>query len=215
MTGRQALRIALWLGSVALAVFVIIRISSALNSTIIERIMETHASLVGAIVFAALGLYTVLIAIPFVPGAEVGMALLSTFGAAIAVEVYLATVLGLLIGYWAGRLIPVQVTARALNGVGLTRAGRWLDSIAELPPEEIAHHILDRVRPGVTGRLMAWRYVALIVLINMPGNIVFGGGGGIALAAGLSRLFSPLWFLVAVLIAVVPVPLGVLLMGSE
>lgn len=34
------------------------------------------------------------------------------------------------------------------------------------------------------------RYVALAVLLNIPGNVVIGGGGGIAFAAGMTRLFS-------------------------
>jgi len=61
--------------------------------------------------------------------------------------------------------------------------------------------------PLVLRGLLRYRYVALAVAINTPGNVILGGGGGLALMAGLSRLFSPLPFLLTVLIAVLPVPL--------
>jgi hypothetical protein len=45
------------------------------------------------------------------------------------------------------------------------------------------------------------------VLINLPGNMLVGGGGGIALVAGMTRLFSWPAFLLTVAVAVAPVPL--------
>jgi hypothetical protein len=53
------------------------------------------------------------------------------------------------------------------------------------------------------------------VAINLPGNIVIGGGGGIALMAGLSRLFSPSGFVVTVAIATLPIPLAWLIFGEN
>ena len=61
--------------------------------------------------------------------------------------------------------------------------------------------------PKVLKILLLYRYLALALAINMPGNIVLGGGGGIAMMAGLSRMFDPLPFLLTVLIAVLPIPL--------
>ncbi|MGB3315212.1 MAG: hypothetical protein WBB85_12430, partial [Albidovulum sp.] len=57
-------------------------------------------------------------------------------------------------------------------------------------------------------------YVLLALLINLPGNSLLGGGGGILLLAGMSRLFSPLATLATVAIAVAPVPILVYLMGE-
>jgi hypothetical protein len=48
-------------------------------------------------------------------------------------------------------------------------------------------------------------------LINMPGNSLIGGGGGIAMAAGYSRAFSYPAFLACAAVAVAPVPGLVLL----
>ena len=55
---------------------------------------------------------------------------------------------------------------------------------------------------------MRYRYPALAIAIAMPGNIVLGGGGGIALAAGLSRTFHPALFVLTVALATLPVPLA-------
>jgi hypothetical protein len=48
-------------------------------------------------------------------------------------------------------------------------------------------------------------------LINMPGNTVIGGGGGIAMAVGYSRTFTYPGFLACAAVAVAPVPALVLL----
>jgi len=53
-----------------------------------------------------------------------------------------------------------------------------------------------------------WRYLALMVLFNLPCNSMLGGGG-IALAAGMSGLFSFPRSVGTVLIAIAPVPLSV------
>jgi hypothetical protein len=63
--------------------------------------------------------------------------------------------------------------------------------------------------------LLRHRYLALAVLVNLPGNIVIGGGGGIALVAGASRLYSLPRFVATIAIAVSPVPLAVLVFGKE
>jgi hypothetical protein len=63
-------------------------------------------------------------------------------------------------------------------------------------------------------RLARHRYVALAVLINVPGNAVIGGGGGLAFAAGMSGVFSIPAFLITVAIAVLPVPLAIYAFGA-
>lgn len=58
-----------------------------------------------------------------------------------------------------------------------------------------------------------YRYVALALLINTPGNAMVGGGGGLSFAAGLSDVFTLPKFLLTISIAVLPVPLAVFLFG--
>ena len=43
-------------------------------------------------------------------------------------------------------------------------------------------------------------------MINMPGNTVLGGGGGIAMAIGYSRTLTFREFLICAAVAVAPVP---------
>ncbi len=147
---------------------------------------------------AVLLLYAGLLALPFVPGAEIGIALLVLFGVAMALPVYVATVLGLSLAFLAGR----RAAPRAA-GPGLAEEPGTPDRFASL---RVAVGTLRWFAP-----VMRFRWVAVIVLINTPGNTVIGGGGGIAMAAGYSRAFPFPMFLASIAVAVAPVPLAVLL----
>jgi len=59
------------------------------------------------------------------------------------------------------------------------------------------------------------RYLLLGILLNLPGTSLIGGGGGIALVAGLSRLFSFPAFILTIVIATAPIPLAVYLYGTD
>lgn len=146
---------------------------------------------------AILVLYVALLAMPFVPGAEIGLALMVVFGAVIALPVYIATVAALSIAFAVGR-------SASRRGVAETggREGPASDGLGGL---QARPRTLRWLRP-----LMRFRWLALIVLINTPGNSVLGGGGGIAMAAGYSRSFTYPAFLACVALAVAPVPVAVL-----
>ena len=62
---------------------------------------------------------------------------------------------------------------------------------------------------------MRFRYVTVALAINTPGNIAVGGGGGIMLVAGLSRLFSIPAMLLVIALATAPVPLAVWVWGVD
>ena len=53
--------------------------------------------------------------------------------------------------------------------------------------------------------------LAIAILVNLPGNYILGGGGGIAIACGTRRRISWKGFLVTIILAVSPVPLLVYL----
>ncbi len=78
---------------------------------------------------------------------------------------------------------------------------------AEQRFEVLIEHAPKRVVPV----FLKHRYIALIVALNVPGNAVIGGGGGIALLAGMSSLFTFPRFLASVSLATVRVPLVVIL----
>ena len=75
----------------------------------------------------------------------------------------------------------------------------------------IAQRRLGRTTAGrLAALLFDHRYLTLAVCLNVPGNSVLGGGGGIALLCGLSRQFSWRSFLLILAIATSPVPILVL-----
>lgn len=165
-------------------------------------------------VWATCALYGFLISLPFVPGVEIGIGLLSMFGASVAPHVYVATIGGLTLAFAAGRLIPVGALGRLAGALRLRRAETFFLRIAPLPPHERLDVILATAPTHWLPWLIRHRYIALAILLNLPGNAVIGGGGGIALAAGLSRLFNVPAFLAVVAVAVSPVPILVWMFGG-
>ena len=91
--------------------------------------------------WALLVLYTVLLVMPFVPGVEIGLALLLVFGAAMAWPVYGATVLALSIAFAAGRLAS---GSRSLTSFGnVPRASEAVTSIVDAPHAHDPHMLTD------------------------------------------------------------------------
>ena len=58
-------------------------------------------------------------------------------------------------------------------------------------------------------------YVALALAVNTPGNSIIGGGGGILMLAGVLRLFHWSGILLTLMIATLPIPLAVFVIGTE
>lgn len=158
--------------------------------------------------------YVLLIAVPFMPGVEIGISLLMLKGAAIAPFVYIATVLGLLLAFTAGRCLPHSWLRSVLADLRLRRACALVDRLAPMSREERLVHLVASVPDWLKPLVGRWRYVLLALLINLPGTVVIGGGGGIAFTAGLSRLFRPSWTALTFALAVLPVPISVWLVGS-
>ncbi|MDX1604801.1 MAG: hypothetical protein R3202_01340 [Candidatus Competibacterales bacterium] len=158
--------------------------------------------------------YTLLMAFPFVPGVEIGLGLIAMFGPPIVFLVYCCTVAALSLSFLVGRLIPEKVLVRLLGDLRLHRTSRLLAQLETLDTEQRLRLLLSRAPTRWVPGLIRWRYVAIALAFNLPGNVIIGGGGGIAMMAGMSRLFDPVKFLLTVLIAVSPVPLFVLLLGD-
>ena len=157
--------------------------------------------------------FVVLLAMPFVPGAEIGLAMLTAFGAAIAPLVYVATVLALCLSYTIGRILPKTVLVRLLEAIRTHRAADLVARAAPLSRDERLAMLLEGAPPRIVALALRHRYVALALALNLPGNALIGGGGGIALLAGFSGLFDPLPTVLAFAIAVAPVPLAILILS--
>ncbi len=158
--------------------------------------------------------YTLLIAVPFVPGVEIGLSLITLLGPAIVFLVYVCTVVGLLISFLVGRLVPLRGLIALLDELSLKRASLLLARIEPMAREERLQFLLSKGPQRYVPLLLRHRYLALALVVNLPGNIVIGGGGGIALVAGVSRLYSLPGFLITVLLAVSPVPLAIGIFGK-
>jgi len=150
--------------------------------------------------------YSVLIAVPFVPGIEIGVILLMVHGGQIAPAVYMATVAGLGLAYTAGYWLPPRLLAGFLLGLRLDRTAALVSATGTQSPKRRLARLRARLRPKIGKILIRQRYLLLAILINLPGNAIIGGGGGIALTTGLSRLCAPLPTLATFIVAVAPVP---------
>lgn len=162
-------------------------------------------------IMTATAVYILLMATPFMPGVEIGLSMLMVFGARIAFLVYVSTVLALLLAYLIGRFIPPSFIARTFAAFGLVRAEAFINRMSALSAEDRLALLVEQSPTRVLSALIRHRFVALAVVLNVPGNVVIGGGGGIALIAGMSRLFPLTAYSVTILIAVAPVPLVITL----
>lgn len=163
-------------------------------------------------IWLGIAIYTILLAIPFVPGIEISLALLAAFGGAVAFQVYLGTLAAFLLAYAAGRVLPLTVLTWLFRSVGLTSAERMIERLRPLSGKERLAMIVEQAPSRYIPLLLRYRYVALVLAMNLPGNAVLGGGGGIALLAGLSGMFSFPFFVLATGIAALPIPVAATLL---
>ncbi len=166
---------------------------------------DLHVMIVGVVFYAAL------MAIPFVPGMEISLALLAVFGAKVAMAVYAATVAALALSCLVGRLLPLSLIATLFGSLSLQRAKGLVQRLQPLSAGQRFEVLIEHAPKRVVPVLLKHRYIAIIVALNVPGNAVIGGGGGIALLAGMSGLFTLPRFIASVSLAALPVPLFVML----
>ncbi len=149
-------------------------------------------------------IYALCLAVPFVPGVEIGLLLMIIFGRSGILMAYLATVIGLTVAFSVGLYLrshfrdyvplkALRARARRFSRVGSdqlseSHSGRWL------------HEKIRRHKP-------LYPYLLTGVLFNIPGNWLIGGGGGIALMGGLSGQMRWLPFVLMVMLATCAVPL--------
>ena len=173
------------------------------ESTTMAADNTLNIGLIAALLLA----YALLIAVPFVPGVELGLSLLLLEGPVAAPWVWLATVGGLALAYGAGLMLPAARIAAGLRDIRQNRAAALVDEVAPLNTQGRIDLLCKRLPGWLAPLALRHRYVLLGLLINIPGNALIGGGGGIGMIAGLSRIYAPLPTLLTFAIAVSPVPL--------
>ena len=206
------LRTALRLAVIALAA---VLVNLALNWVLMELATPAGRNVHHLVVALSLLAYAALMAIPFVPGIEIGLSLLMMQGPEIAPFVFAATFTGLSTAYLAGRFMPYRPLCAMFADLGLTSASRLLMRVQPLGREERLALLRANLPRWLGPHLLRWRYLTVALALNLPGNAFIGGGGGIALIAGLSRMFDTRLILPWFALAVSPVPIMVYFFGLD
>jgi len=158
-------------------------------------------------VLAGVVLYICLMATPFLPGIEIGLILMILLGPKGVVLVYFCTLIALTLSFGLGRIFPPHLLASLLGWLHLSRAESLLRKFDATPPEQRLEFIAGETSTGTMPALLKRRYLVLAALLNLPGNVVIGGAGGIAMLAGMSQLYSFPKYLLLVAVAILPGPI--------
>lgn len=206
---RATTALGLWI-----ALIVLSDCLSRLEFGALDDLLATVREAMGPVgIILAMLAYILALALPFVPGVEIGLMIIMLFGAAGAVAAYAATIAGLGLAFWTGHLIPERIFVRLLARLGIVMPDVPLD--AAMRRVVSAETAVQSFWMRLLARLLAYRYLTLGIALNLPGNTVLGGGGGIALLCGASRQFAWHAFLITTALATAPVPLLVLFGGLD
>ncbi len=162
------------------------------NVVAASRWLDENRVAVYALLLAGGVVYALLISIPFIPGLELGLALMVLAGPEGVLVVYPCTVAGLAMAFASGRRLR-----RANPGLGSRYENTCRALCATRMGARLTAQIVDRPTAP---------YLCTALLINLPGNSLVGGGGGVALLSGLSTTQSWRGFLLTVAFATAPVP---------
>jgi hypothetical protein len=124
-----------------------------------------------------------------------------------ALLVYLCTLVALSISFVIGRNFPVRLILGLLNWLHLYRAGRLLVRLEPMDQQQRLQFLYRSAPRKWIPLLLKHRYLSVVVMLNLPGNALIGGGGGIGMIAGMSRLFPFPVFVLLTAIAVAPIPM--------
>lgn len=200
----------------ALLVTLIVGLNTA-GSWLVSRtnfqIWPEHMLLVELFWLGLLLTYAVLMMLPFVPGIEIGLALMMMLGEQGIVLVYLATQLAMAGSFALGRLLGTGKLCTVLRSAGLRRMADLMAQLHRVDMDERAQWLAVRVNHCATRWIIGHPALALTALVNVPGNAAIGGAGGIALLTGVSGLFTWRRYLVTMAVATAPVPVFLLAGG--
>jgi hypothetical protein len=175
------------------------------------QIWPQHLEIVDRAVLIAMILYVGLMATPFLPGIEIGLALMTMLGPKGVLVTYICTLAALTISFGVGRLFPTRLLVSLLRWLNLTRAAALLKSFDATPPKTRLEFLAEKAPTQIVPALLKHRYLMLALLLNLPGNALIGGGGGIAMMAGMSRLYSFPLYVFLISVAILPGPILVML----
>lgn len=171
------------------------------------QLWPEHERFIITALWLSIGVYILWMALPFVPGIELGLALMIMLGLQGVVLVYLCTLVSLSLSFAIGRLIPLKALARFVGWLHLSKARDLMVKLEPLNRKERFDVLLQSTPSKILPFMLEHRYLMIAFLLNLPGNALIGGGGGIGLIAGMSKLFSFPQYLLLVSLAITPLPL--------
>lgn len=200
--------------AIVLAIIILLNFAGTwLGQQINFQLFPRHESMLQGALLIALLLYILLMATPFMPGLEVGMAVMFLFGSKSALLVYFCTIMALSISYTVGRYFPLRIVHLLLKWLCLEKTSELVIELEPLTQQERLEYLSGKAPSRITPFLLKHRFVTIAVLLNLPGNALIGGGGGIGLVVGMSRLVPFHTYVLVMAIAVSPVPLCIYLQG--
>jgi hypothetical protein len=198
-----------------IAILTVLHFTGAwLTEQINDQVLTSHGPTFDLFILAIVLIYILLMATPFMPGIEIGLGLMMLFGSKGAVLVYFSTLAALSISYLIGRVIPSHLIIRFLQWLHLNKAKTLVLQLEPLSNAERLRLLQDKLPQKIALFLVNHRYLTIAAAFNLPGNALIGGGGGIALVVGMSRII-PYWhYFILLAFIVAPVPLWFYVYGG-
>jgi len=144
------------------------------GSLVVDRInfqlWPEHEHLIVMVVWLAIAVYVLWMAMPFVPGIELGLALMVMLGSKGVVLVYTCTLLSLSLSFAIGRLIPLKVFARLLGWLHLRKPRDLVIQLEPLSSEQKLDFLLGAAPSRVVPFLLKHRYFMIAIILNLPGK---------------------------------------------
>lgn len=204
-------------GRIAIVFAVVLSLNLAgswLGQQVNFQLFPRHDSMLHAVLMIALLIYILLMATPFMPGIEIGLTVMLLLGHKSALLIYLCTLIALSISYLVGKFFPLQLVHRLLKWLYLNRASELVSQLEPLNQTERLSFLQEKAPARFAPFLLKHRYAMIAVLLNLPGNALLGGGGGIGIVVGMSRLIPFHKYLLIISLAVAPVPLVIYFQGA-
>ncbi len=182
MKMTQSSKWLIWAIKISIILFVVLLQFNIPQEDINLLVVDISATLGENFFLYILLAYAIALALPYFPGVELGLAIIVIFREKGVLFVYVTTILGLVFSFIIGRY--------------LSRNNHHPKYLKSLLSSEIV------------GKLSRYSPVALLaLLLNVPGNIALGGGGGVAMSYGLLGTISLIKFIATISIAITPVPI--------
>lgn len=178
------------------------------------QLYPRHEPMLNIIILGSFALYILLMTLPFMPGIEIGLALMLFLGAKGVIIIYCCTIIALSISYAMGRKIPPRLFAKVLDWLYLKKARNLVIDIEHMPHNERVRFLQDKAPSKIAPYLLKHRYLMIAALLNLPCNALIGGGGGIGVISGMSGIMTYPRYLALVALAISPVPVTIIVKSS-